>query len=1305
MAEAALGRGQRQRQRQAVAPLAVRAITGDNSLVLHHTSTGRLFWRYPADHSSFPSGILEDGIYQVNEKLQFSFTQQPHGRNIYIADVYRENNDDFDVNGGHFARSLHALCLSVFARLRRLNTNSPLSIFRNTTSLFTRANVRFIYRVFNAALDQSYIRNWSSANGALSDKTILNVDLFPMFANTLLDDICPAWMDDFATFVRNAAEGSGGPNGEFDFVGYQFSALLNDDEDQPSLTMYRNVNNRSAAPQRDLIIQIAGTKNISNRFEGYNSSEVLYRSTQGRRRIPVPNVQPLAREERIVFGGRGNAMTQAPRRMLQQFFPEGGCRETVNELLSQMSHTVCEKTNRQVKGNSPGFMMDLNNMVVWCPNVKNNNCFFACVKYVILQESKNRKEIIAPLVVSDRVDLWRTHLHLPTKKKVDFQTVHRFVQNLFVSRNIRVFDEHHNHVATFKYEGDESHLQDAYKPSNHNFIDLVLFHEHYFVIMRHSLALYMCSYCGKRDIVNMDKHSCNPNTVSYYNKRISHSIVYEDKRPKENDKVQCKSYLWGDLLFYDFETFFNGVKHQVYAVGAIQVNKEGHQHYFSFNGDTAMETFMMYLRHMRDNNVSLTLISYNGSNFDHYFLLEEHIKTGEKIEEFVMNNGRLLQISFLGHKLLDLWNFLGPSSLDANCKAYQIPVSKHVFPHLFIKDWKDLDYVGPMLDEQHYPAHMRDKYNEWKVKQPADYTFNLMQECEYYLKLDVDCLAQLGFKFMQEMWNNFQIYLPNYITLSQTAFSLWRASLNPQWQIPLPIDPLLYSMTNEATYGGRCHFVKRFFKSATYLGEGLTDYNDITDYLIDLDVVSLYPASMMEAEFPCGPVTRVDSDKDVAVLQEWLDSHGELPIGIYEVSVRAPAHFIVSPLPRKNAEGHTCWNNESSARQVYTNIDIRTGLRYGYGFTVKSAFVWKDKQPLFGQYIYDMFQNKAKQDVLKQSKSPDFNPAAREVFKKLMNALYGKMMQKRQFEDHEFIDNDIPEDDDGQNKKWIKFLDSHKGVQYKELSDSIMMMSGVRHNFEKTVTKPHYLGAFILSHSRRIMNDMYDVVDPTRLMSPSNYSWQDSMKNSFFYTDTDSLIVHSSQLDQCRRKMGKDLGMLADELDGGKIVEGYFLSPKLYCVRYITPDNKVHEKIRAKGIPNSLLRFDDYKNMYLQNDPSRYDFVQLRRIQQDVNAPQSDKGMEPFTIISILDAHRTLNAHGTYGAAGVLGGRRVLDSIYESVPLGFEPNEPTYMSALEPMLSDAEDYFDSFFQWSDTNGNPQEDHAVDESEEELMIYL
>jgi hypothetical protein len=777
-------------------------------------------------------------------------------------------------------------------------------------------------------------------------------------------------------------------------------------------------------------------------------------------------------------------------------------------------------------------------------------------------------------------------------------------------------------------------------------INLILFHEHYFLLYRATVKQFSCDNCGIRNIVNIKKHVCNLSRTSYFQTKVKRQIRYCDKRPEMNSSLSAKSHLWQNIVFYDFETFFDGTKHHVYAVGLLHWKEDGSKTYVDFYGAHALESFMMFLEEMHKQAVELTLVSYNGSNFDHYFVLEHQVRyNNADLDEFLLNKGRLLQINFWGHKVLDLYNFLGPSSLDANCVSYQIPLRKSVFPHLYPRSWTDIEYVGPTLPEEMYPEKMR---ADFRSMQHPD-VFNFRIESLKYLQIDVECLQLLGERFMNEMYNQFNIYLPFYLTLSQVAFELWKTTLDPLWSIPIPSTPQLYDVVNKATYGGRCHFVKRHFLSSQV---SELCYEKIQDYLVDLDVVSLYPASMMNLVFPCGDVN-FDSDMiNMIELESDFYSNKEIPIGIYHVSVIPPTHMIVVPIPQKNSKGLTTWSLHGSDSQYYTSVDLEIGRRYGYSFKFLSAFTWTDKQPLFTGYISDIFQRKAEQDILKKNKSQDYNPAAREVFKKLMNALYGKMMQKRQHIDHDFID----PDDETQHEKWTKFLNGHSGVEYHPIGQQIMMMTGDNNDFKKSISKPHYLGAFILSYSRAMMNGYFDLIDPYRVQGPI-YDWQKSLESSFYYTDTDSLIVHADRLPLVSEHIGTALGKLADELNGGKIIEGYFLSPKLYCVRYMLPDGSIHEKLRAKGIPNHMLTVQAFKNMYFDNDPTRFDFVQLRRIQQNLNAPQETKGMEPFTIVSVLDAHRTLNASGMYGEMGTFGGRVVCANICHSVPLGFKKPE------------------------------------------------
>ena len=965
---------------------------------------------------------------------------------------------------------------------------------------------------------------------------------------------------------------------------------------------------------------------------------------------------------------------------LAPYVPGGGCRDNVEELMcysytSRMDGLPSlDSTKRQIKGNSQGVLLDLNNMVVWCPNVKNNNCFFACVKYYLVCRANEREKAGRPTLVdalvSDRVDKWRQNLGIPVKCLITFQHIRTFVDS-YLHRHVVIFDEHHRKITEFIPETYASYIGEGGVHYHREPINIVLFREHYFILHRATLQQFSCEACGLRNIINIEKHICSATRLTYFQQKIQRVIKYEDKRPIRHSEVTAKAHLFENFLFYDFETFFNGVKHQVYAVGLCHWKANHEKYYAYYYGMSALDEFMSYLEQSFHMGEELTLVSYNGSNFDHYFVLEHQIKYGLPMDEFLMNKGRLLQINFWNHKVLDLFNFLGPVSLDANCESYQIPVRKGVFPHLYAKVWQDVLYQGPPLGEDMYPLHMRAAYNA--SEKPL--IFDFKQECLTYLASDVECLVQLTEKFVTAMWEEFQIFVPHYLTLSQVAFELWRTTLNPLWSIPIPDDPKLYDCVNQSTYGGRCHFVKRCFTTSHPEG---TPYDQLTDYLVDLDVVSLYPASMIFEKYPCGKMSLLNNSADMEVMQAMLENGQVLPMGIFHVSVCPPTHLIVPPLPRKNDKGHTVWDLRPSESQYYTNVDLETGQRYGYQFCIKSAYVFDSHAPLFVDYIRQVFTKKAEQDVFKSSKSSEYNPAKRELFKKMMNALYGKMMQKRQSTEHEFVD----ENDDGDHEKWLKFLDKHSHVEYHPMGENLMMLTGDKLDFKKTVSKPHYLGAFILSYSRQIMNRYFDIFDTERLKKQAEYDWQKAIEGSFYYTDTDSLIVHSSQMDAAKDEIGKKLGELADELSGGKIIEGYFLSPKLYCVKYMLPDGSLHIKKRAKGIPNHLLDMSHFRDMYHNNDPARYDFVQLRRIQESLNKPQETNAMQPFTIISVLDAHRTLNQHGTYGVEGDLGGRRILADVKRSVPFGFEI--PVYEAVMSDDTSFDQDDFEAEFGLNDT---------------------
>jgi len=115
--------------------------------------------------------------------------------------------------------------------------------------------------------------------------------------------------------------------------------------------------------------------------------------------------------------------------------------------------------------------------------------------------------------------------------------------------------------------------------------------------------------------------------------------------------------------------------------------------------------------------------------------------------------------------------------------------------------------------------------------------------------------------------------------------------------------------------------------------------------------------------------------------------------------------------------------------------------------------------------------------------------------------------------------------------------------------------------YEKCITKPTHLGAFILAYSRRIMleyikeaNPHFDDVDEEK-----------KIENDFYYTVTDSLQIHAKNAKMIKSLGCKDLGGITDDLgDDCKIIRGLWIAPKLYMLEYIKKNS--YEPLTKKEI-------------------------------------------------------------------------------------------------------------------------------------------
>lgn len=390
-----------------------------------------------------------------------------------------------------------------------------------------------------------------------------------------------------------------------------------------------------------------------------------------------------------------------------------------------------------------------------------------------------------------------------------------------------------------------------------------------------------------------------------------------------------------------------------------------------------------------------------------------------------------------------------------------------------------------------------------------------------YLKNDVLGTYEL-YKKLNEPFKMFNLSILELYTLSQGAFKIikdiWKESGILQERQNRDVDNFL----RKAIYGGRCEVFKRHFISNEYkqIKQGKIKYDDITDYLLAPDVNSLYPYIMKENKYPIG--------EPKLTTMEIMDK-----LAIYKCSIKKPKNLLY-PILCSSGE-----YNLNDGEGVYTSIDIQEARRRGYIINVISGYYWEEKQNIFGEYIdtfYEIKKNSPKS-------SPQYSNS-----KLMMNGIYGKTMQQ----DKNIINYTVSDALEMINMKKGKDIKKFSGifigdVGYFEYEDTLHLMTD----------KKAHIGAFILSYSKIILNNLFSDVEP-------------------YYTDTDSIYIHVKHQDKL--EWGNELGQFSNDVNG-KIICAYFIAKKLKFVEILKPNNEIEYCYTGKGCDTKTMTKNNFKKM------------------------------------------------------------------------------------------------------------------------------
>ena len=181
----------------------------------------------------------------------------------------------------------------------------------------------------------------------------------------------------------------------------------------------------------------------------------------------------------------------------------------------------------------------------------------------------------------------------------------------------------------------------------------------------------------------------------------------------------------------------------------------------------------------------------------------------------------------------------------------------------------------------------------------------------------------------------------------------------------------------------------------------------------------------------------------------------------------------------------------------------------------------------YTEFVTDMFQ---KRDMFK-SQGKDL---LQNLAKKIGLSVYGGNIRKDINEEYKCVtENWMRENFDDRVKEWFPLkngnfivkLEDDKGVDDYDKAKSINTM-------------PSHFGSFILSHSKRLMNDVFREIDGFN-------------SNNIYYGDTDSGYIHKKHWSTLVEKgfVGKSLGLGKNDYGNSGIFYAWFLAPKIkYCL-------------------------------------------------------------------------------------------------------------------------------------------------------------
>ena len=601
---------------------------------------------------------------------------------------------------------------------------------------------------------------------------------------------------------------------------------------------------------------------------------------------------------------------------------------------------------------------------------------------------------------------------------------------------------------------------------------------------------------------------------------------------------------------YDLETFKNDKGLATPYLFGLYIPDIGFK---AFYGLDCVEKALDFILEYDYPTKKVCFYAHFAGGFDAILIMKDIIKIkGEsKIDRLVDPTNNMFYISFEHNNRIfefkDSFKLI-PIKLDRILKGFNIKVNESLGKLPFNHKWVNKDTINYIGKTPEWLSSHKELLIKLGVLSKSN-KFDFQKYSILYNEIDTIGLHKCVDKFFRILVDNFHIDFSHCITLPQLAMELFRKrNLDEDTKIRM-FSKRMQNLISKAYYGAH---------TAVYIPYG--------EKLYYYDINSLYPFCMLKT-MPVGTPKKYDVTKGLKNL---------FGFALVKVEVPKSLNIPVLPLYVKIEGTDKLVFPTGSFKGYYFSEELKYAESLGCKIHLIDAWEFQKGENVFKDYVEHLFE-------LKRIGNKD----ERDVFKLLLNTLYGKWGQHREYQMDVITGNlDLMEkiEKTFTNIKQTTFTDTVAGYSFSSapnpelLKESPDLFNNLSNLFEKGLeSRPANIAiAAAITSYARIEIDKFKRLPGFEI----------------YYSDTDCVILNKPLP---KEYLGDALGLMKNELaDENYSIEkdheyylekGIFLRDKVYSIK---PVNK-GPITKFSGLNKRFITDDLHKaieNIYLTSGKS-----------------------------------------------------------------------------------------------------------------------